>query len=257
MKEHYELDLFDNAIDSLNEAINKFEQCDLNDKALKFAILHVVHFVELFLKYYVSQEHELLIYFKPFEKINADSKTIGLNEIIKILTNAQKEFSESFLRDLHFIKKLRNDIEHHKFSMNIEVVQTCIGRILNGIIEFDEFNDNFNMLSHVDKKYITTIEALKNGYITKLERTQKKIIDAESDFDSLDSEWFILECNDCGQDAVIPYEDSQYGYKCMYCDQEEDYSYECPRCHSSVSGSDREFFYPCCSYCDNLMRKDD
>lgn len=58
-----ELDLLDNAIDSLNEALSKYQQGKKGDtKAYKFCIQHLSHFFELILKFYVTQSHPLLIY---------------------------------------------------------------------------------------------------------------------------------------------------------------------------------------------------
>lgn len=53
-----ELDLLENAIDSLNEALAKYQDgLDGNEKAYKFCVQHLSHFLELVLKYYVTQSH--------------------------------------------------------------------------------------------------------------------------------------------------------------------------------------------------------
>jgi hypothetical protein len=63
----YELDLLGNAIDSLNEALAKYQQAqDGEHLAYKFAILHFAHFAELLFKHCVAQAHPLLIYRDPF-----------------------------------------------------------------------------------------------------------------------------------------------------------------------------------------------
>ena len=51
MTQRHQLDLLENAIDSLNEALAKYEQANTGDiKAYKFCVLHLSHFLELILK---------------------------------------------------------------------------------------------------------------------------------------------------------------------------------------------------------------
>ncbi|MGD1473691.1 hypothetical protein ACP6H4_26250 [Vibrio harveyi] len=49
MSEH-KLDLLDNAVDSLEEALVKFEEGEAGEtKAYKFAVLHMAHFLDFYL----------------------------------------------------------------------------------------------------------------------------------------------------------------------------------------------------------------
>jgi len=137
--EKYELGLLENATDSLNEALLKYQEgVDGEEKAYKFCILHFSHFLELLFKYYVYKSHPLLIYKNPFAKnLNEDSYTIGLPEAIQFLKNEGKEISKEFSQDLDWVKKIRNSIEHHKFSMNVMEVEETIGRLLKTVYEFN------------------------------------------------------------------------------------------------------------------------
>lgn len=82
----HELNLRDNALDSLREALAKFEEGDGGDlKAYKFAVQHMSHFVELIFKHHLASIHPLLIYKDPFSrKLNAD-KTIGCGMPLTLL----------------------------------------------------------------------------------------------------------------------------------------------------------------------------
>ena len=54
----HELDLLENALDSLGEALSKFEEGDDGDpKAYKFAVLHMAHFIELIFKHHITSKH--------------------------------------------------------------------------------------------------------------------------------------------------------------------------------------------------------
>lgn len=110
--------------------------------------MHPKHhsFFELILKYYVTTAHPLLIYKEPFApKINDSSKTIGLHEAINFLNNEGNKLPKGFKEDLEWLKKLRNNIEHHKFTMNTEEVEKTIGRLMSAIHDFDESHENIDL----------------------------------------------------------------------------------------------------------------
>ncbi len=62
----HELGLLENVLDSLNEALRKFQPGESGEpRAYKFAVLHFAQALELLFKYYVTQSHPLLIYKNP------------------------------------------------------------------------------------------------------------------------------------------------------------------------------------------------
>ena len=117
----HELGLLENALDSLNEALRKFQAGESGSpRAYKFAVLHFAHSLELLFKYYVTQSHPLLIYKNPFSKSIAKENTIGLWDAVQFLKNEGKGISADLSKDLEWVKQLRNNIEHHKFEMNVQ-----------------------------------------------------------------------------------------------------------------------------------------
>lgn len=87
----HKLDILDNAISSLREALLKYEEGSSNNlSAYKFAILHFSHFLELLFKHYVTLSHPLLIYKNPFSKNISKENTIGLWEAVQFLRNEGK-----------------------------------------------------------------------------------------------------------------------------------------------------------------------
>lgn len=162
----HELDLLENAIDSLNEALAKFKQGeDGNEKAYKFAVLHMAHFIELLLKHHVSQKHALLIFAAPFAAKLDRNKTIGLWEAIDFINNESPEsVSGEFRKDLEWLKRLRNDIEHHKFQMDVAQTRKTLGRLFRSVLEFlEEFSD-IELKKHVAKDTIETFTILSDEY---------------------------------------------------------------------------------------------
>jgi hypothetical protein len=117
----HELDLLENAVDSLAEALSKFEEGDNGEpKAYKFAVLHMAHFVELVFKHHIASKHSLLIYKDPFAAKVDRNKTITLWDAINFINNeAADTVSPTLKKDLEWLKRLRNEIEHHKFRMEV------------------------------------------------------------------------------------------------------------------------------------------
>jgi hypothetical protein len=239
-----ELDLLDNAVDSLNEALKKYQQGKEGDqKAYKFCIQHLSHFFELILKYYVTQSHPLLIYKNPFAKIiNGESQTIGLHEAVNFLKNEGHDFSKDFEDDLKWLKKLRNDIEHHKFSMNVTEVDDSIGRLMKAIVIFDEEHENIDLSGHISNEHYEVFHTLAETYEGRLIKAKKEVEDAEKEaYRGVGPKEYgfvkfaIYHCYECDHETMIPNEDSSTGYKCTFCGNEEsdEIEEECTMCGSA------------------------
>lgn len=133
----HELDLLENAVDSLAEALAKFKDGDNGEpKAYKFAVLHMAHFVELVFKHHIASKHALLIYKDPFAAKVDKNKTITLWDAINFINNeAADTVSPTLRKDLEWLKRLRNEIEHHNFGWRFQRSEQrlgdCLGRFLN------------------------------------------------------------------------------------------------------------------------------
>jgi hypothetical protein len=81
-------DLRENAIDSFNEALNKYREGLRGNRAtFKLTILHLAHSLELLFKYYVSKSHSLLIYKNPSARTSRKSKRSGIWDAVRFLAN--------------------------------------------------------------------------------------------------------------------------------------------------------------------------
>lgn len=236
-----ELDLLENAIDSLNEALAKYQEGkDGDEKAYKFCVQHLSHFFELLLKYYVTQSHPLLIYKNPFSKtLNEESQTIGLYEAINFLKNEGHEITEKFEKDLKWLKKLRNSIEHHKFEMDVDEVEETIGRLMSAVVEFDESHENIDLSSYISREQYDLFHMLADTYEGRLKKAEEMVKAAKEEayrgvspkeYEFVD--FNVYHCYECDHDTMIPDEESSYGYKCVFCGNEEsdDIEVECDCC---------------------------
>lgn len=223
----HQLDLLENAIDSLSEALSKFEEGDAGEpKAYKFAVLHMAHFVELVFKHHIASKHPLLIYKDPFSAKVDRNKTITLWDAINFINNeAADVISPSLKKDLDWVKRLRNEIEHHKFRMEVAEVRVTIGRLFRSVLEFLEKRTDIDVESSIPDSAMDTFKVLSDEYEFKL-RTALLHADAfeaanPADHHDPDARPARLECENCGNPTLLQNEESSTGYRCLVCDNED------------------------------------
>lgn len=234
--DNVQLDLLENALDSLNESLEKYKLGEAGDeRAYKFCIQHLSHFLELIFKYYVYKCHPLLIYKNPFTKnIKNDAFTITLNDAINFLKNEGRDLPQKFEQDLNWLKKLRNNIEHHKFSMSVAEVKNNIGRLVSSLVKFDELNDNIDIIGNIPRKNYFLFFELAYSYEERMEKAQTKA-DYHEYHPKDNPENFTVKCEECNHITMTPNEDSDTGYCCSFCGCEDsDYIHvNCTYCGGS------------------------
>ncbi len=238
----HELDLLDNALDSLGEALAKYEEgrADQDPKAYKFAVLHMSHFVELIFKYHLSEKHPLLIYSQPFAANLDKNKTITLWDAVNFINNENANtLSKDFRTDLDWLKKLRNQIEHHKFSMDVDEVKITMGRLFRSLLEFLEVYSEIDVESRIPKSSYDTFKILSDEYESKLQIA----IDQAEEIEIKNTDWSAhgsdrevrFDCEACGNPTLVINDESETGFKCTFCGEKQ--SDELP-CGCSVCGAE-------------------
>jgi ribosomal protein S27E len=232
----HSLNILENAIDSLTESLEKYKQGESGDyKSYKFSILHLSHFLELLFKYYISEKHELFIYKNPFAANLDRTSTITFWDAVNFISHDTGELKQNsqFRKDLDWLKKVRNDIEHYKFEFDVSEVRTIIGRIFTSVVEFLEFFSDLSLENHVSEDLIYTFKILSDDYEKQRYEALRLADEAEeAAFAGVKPKYqeFVefqrFECPECGNSTMIPHELSSSGYKCTFCGNEE--SYEIP-----------------------------
>lgn len=223
----HELDLLQNALDSLGEALAKFEAGDAGDpKAYKFAVLHMAHFVELIFKHHITEKHPLLIYKDPFSKTLDTNKTITLWDAINFINNEDSgAVSKDFRTDLEWLKRMRNDIEHHKFSMDVAQVRTTIGRIFRSVLEFLEHYTDVDVKATIPAQLMAPFKVLSDEYEFRLRNALNEAAAVEEanppDHNDPDADPVRVDCDNCGNPTLVLNEESPTGYRCTMCGSEE------------------------------------
>jgi hypothetical protein len=228
---NHKLDLLGNAMDSLEEALKKFKEGDADDqKAYKFCVLHMAHFIELIFKHHITEKHPLLIYANPFvQNLNpATAKTIGLWEAVNFINNEDKDaVSEEFRKDLEWLKRLRNNIEHHKFEMDVTTARITIGRLFRSVLEFLDSYSVVDVEKRIPNETSAIFKLLSDEYQFKLHDAIKKAdkVEAGKPVDPMDPDAYPvrMECEACGNDTMVVNEESGTGYRCTFCENEDGY----------------------------------
>ncbi|HDL7449557.1 TPA: hypothetical protein PXN62_003214 [Yersinia enterocolitica] len=255
------MDILNNAIDSLNESLDKYDQGQAgNIRQHKFALLHFCHFMELALKYYLTTKNENLIYKKVYIYIKnkAKSEKISLSDAYDKLEDEGFDFNELLVGDsnpftitadqaLAFIKsddagiddeliseisamkQLRNNIEHCRFEMDTKDVRLALGRLTRGFDQFYEYV-GFGELQHsVNKAQLGIFQTLANEYDHNLSEAKADAQEAHRDaFRGVRLKHYefvnftTYDCHECNQtNLMIPNEESPSGYRCTHCGNEE------------------------------------
>lgn len=250
---NHKLDLLDNAMDSLEEALKKFEEGDDGDqKAYKFCVLHMAHFIELIFKHHITDKHPLLIYANPFApKIDAaTAKTIGLWEAVNFINNEDKDaVAGEFKKDLEWLKRLRNDIEHHRFELDVTAARITIGRLFRSVLEFLESYSVVDVEERIPDATRAIFKVLSDEYQFKLHDALKRAdeVEAENPVDPMDVEAYParIECEACGNDTMVLCKESKSGYRCTFCENEEgdDLPAGCSCCGQRLTAGDLETWH--------------
>lgn len=223
----HKLDLLDNALDSLAETLSKFKEGDAGEpRAYKFAVLHMSNFIELIFKHHIAQKHPLLIYKDPFSMNLNKDKTITLWDAINFIKNeAVDEVSEKFKSDLIWLKDLRNQIEHHKFTMNVIEVRSTIGRLFRFILEFLEKYSEVEVESHIPDHTMQIFKTLSDEYEFNRQDAIRQAEEIEDngyyDYTNPDEPPVRLNCPNCDNTTLVINKDSGTGYRCIFCENEE------------------------------------
>lgn len=91
----FEFDIKENAIESFNEALSKYEEGEAGDlKAFKFSITHLSHCIELVLKMYLQSLDESLVFSKCYKEVakRAKSDDASLLDAFKALESEGYDF---------------------------------------------------------------------------------------------------------------------------------------------------------------------
>lgn len=230
-------DLLENAIDSLCESALKYKEGkEGKNKSYKFAVLNFTHFIELILKHYIAYKDEKRIYKKSSLAKSKKPITIGFIDCINFIQNENPNtISLELKKDIEWLKKLRNQILHYKFTMDIEQVKFTLGRSFWSIMEFLKNHTEIDIHKKIPVNVKNTFEPLSDAY----KRLLEEAVDEASlilDVEYRNSSRYFCEdnCPECGNDdTLILHPESSKGLRCTFCGYEDDAIF-CDRCEQFI-----------------------
>lgn len=135
---------------------------------------------------------------------------------------------QTFIDDIIWLKNLRNNIEHYTFELTPKDVRLCLGRIVRGADEFADLFSLFNLSEEIDSLNVDLYKELVDEYSHTVREAN---IDADQiEFEALkgyrqkelmEVTWARYECPACGNNTLLPEDNSGTGYRCLVCDNEE------------------------------------
>ena len=135
------LNLYENAIDSIKHAIEHYTIDPVEKRRYKYAILHLSQGVALLLKERLTREHPNLIY----TNVSDEGKTVDIETTISRLEKIAKVDLTSARGVILELASLRNQLEHFAVDISQQQADSIIGRIVPFIVSFvrDELGKSF------------------------------------------------------------------------------------------------------------------
>lgn len=243
LKKKFVLTLEDNARTSLRHGMRhylRYIRLKSNRNDLKFAIIHVFHAIELYLKARLVKESPLLIYTHPEDKITEDTHTVQFKPLLNRLENAGVDLSlhkDSLIR----LQVIRNRIEHHQLNSTVPEIKDYIAkaaRFLNDFLATElkiKLEDIVNAANYVVLKKL--IYSYDERMKSALEEIRLRFPCNKAELESL-----IYICPECKNKTMAYTEDDKtYCYFCC----ENIKCVTCLYCGAPTSGGGEDI------YCDN------
>lgn len=152
----YRLTLLENAYDSLIESMVKVEAAASEPRNWKFAVLHLVHALELILKERLHREHRLFLY----ENVDKRSRTVSLEGALVRLSAIDISVSEKEVSAIRTAIKWRNEITHHNVDLQIEHVRQNYLLIFEFLSEFHLAHIGEPLTNHFEGEKLTIAASL-------------------------------------------------------------------------------------------------
>ena len=136
-----QLNLYENAIDSIKHAIEHYTQDTDEARRYKYTILHLAQGVVLLLKERLRREHPNFV----FTNVARSSKTVDVDTAISRLekiAGLDLGYARNIVEEL---ASLRNGIEHYAVDISKQQADSMIGRTMPFLIAFcrDELKKDF------------------------------------------------------------------------------------------------------------------
>ncbi|MDR5699959.1 hypothetical protein [Agromyces aerolatus] len=150
------LTLMENAYDSLNESLHKVDLAEARPGQWKFALLHLVHAVELVLKKRLHDEHRLLL----FENVDRPVKTISLQQALDRLQVIEVDVAASDVAAIRVAIKWRNSITHFETDLLLAEVRQNYLLLFEFLSSFHKSHLSSDLFEHLQDEHLPVASKL-------------------------------------------------------------------------------------------------
>jgi hypothetical protein len=258
---HLELNLYENALDSIRHAIEHYTSQEPETRRYKYTILHLTQGILLLLKERLSREHPSLIY-KNVSDIGG--MTIDHKMLISRLSKIAGVELGDDEKTIGELVKARNNIEHYALELKQASVDSLIGRLVPFLIGFcqEELGTNFKAtVGHETWQTLQTIQSYRQHAI----KAAKERILATGQ-----TAQFCPSClNDTALESTFPVQHSwqeeipgRTGYRieCRACLAIVAHGQKCQECAKNIPHVSPEPFlrpeYSYCAECKTSLRQE-
>lgn len=199
------LNIHESAIDSVRRSLIHANNAQHDHREWKYALLTLVHAVELMLKAGLEKEHPILIY----EDVDSKKKTVGPKRALARLIEISKiQFLTKDQRYIETVVDIRNQVAHHEVDLNVQQIRAQFFHLMVWLNDFH--HRIFSApLSNMDMEGAWKIVLNHEAYIKEMSRRiQEKVKGGEIKAVA------VLQCKKCKQNAYVVGEDF---YACFLC----------------------------------------
>lgn len=222
-----EYGLVENALDSLREAMNYYNEGDTGENATqyKFSILLAAHCAELLIKEILRRNHSSLLYenIDNVKDIHSDdNQTVGYKTAMqraKRLCGVDLQQYENYLDELG---RVRNKIQHFKYAINGDYHKDLMARTFSAI-EFLfrdilglRFEDYEEIIDSSDIEFLHEDVATNKARKADIAKEFKEGRASKFHFEYKDGKYIEISCPVCGTEC-LSVEDT---IKCKFCGAE-------------------------------------
>jgi hypothetical protein len=155
------LSLIENAYDSFAESLGYVERAITDPSRWKFAVLNLVHAVELVLKQRLVDEHELLIW---QDVDRPGSRTVSLDKAIQRLATARVAMDDGDVQAIQTAIRWRNNITHYEVDLVAEEVRENYLLIFEFLDKFHEAHFPGSLSGHIPDEHVQTAMDLAESF---------------------------------------------------------------------------------------------
>jgi len=245
-----ELNLFDNALNSISHGLEHYSRGIEDDTNYKFAILHIAQGTELLLKERLSREHPVLI----FEKVEKpQGKTIDFDCSVARLQNICHISLDKRIRELRTMQYVRNEIEHYKFIITKNEAETLIGSIVPFLLEFLENELDTKLQDAVSDDVWQELLLISEVY-NKAKKDADEQIEALK-YEEREGDYHpVWTCAQCREEYMVEDKDVEGEAICLLCGHVSQLV-DCRKCGSHFPEDDEDAEHGLCSTCADYIKQ--